>query len=88
MENNKKLADIECGFRRHRPTIYHLMRFDTYIRKAFADGSRIVAVFFDLENVYDMARYNEGPGRSRIERKIASVYPGVPTRLILSSKDR
>ena len=32
-----------------------LVRFDTYIRKAFADGRRIVPVFFDLEKAYDMA---------------------------------
>ena len=55
LENNKKLAEIQCGFRRHRSTIDHLVRFDTYIRKAFADGRRIVAVFFDLEKAYDMA---------------------------------
>ena len=55
LENNKKLSGIQCGFRRHRPTIDHLLRFDTYISKAIADGRRIVAVFFDLEKVYDMA---------------------------------
>ena len=45
LENNKKLAEIQLGFRRHRSTINHFVRFDTYIRKAFADGRRIVAVF-------------------------------------------
>ena len=38
-----------------RSTIDHLVRFDTCIRKAFADGKRIVAVFLDLEKAYDMA---------------------------------
>ena len=55
MENNKKLAEIQCGFRRLTSTIDHLVRLDTYIRKVFADGRRIVAIFFDLEIAYDMA---------------------------------
>ena len=39
----------------NRSTIDHLVRFDTYIRKALAEGYRIVAVFFDIEKASDMA---------------------------------
>lgn len=55
LENNKIFAAIQCGFRRFKATIDHLIRFDTYIRKAFAGKEEIIAVFFDLEKAYDMA---------------------------------
>ena len=54
LENNKMLARIQCGFRRYRATIDHLVRFDTYVRKALAGKLCIMAVFFDLEKAYDM----------------------------------
>ena len=54
LENDKKLAEVQCGFIRHRSTIDHLVRFDAYTRKVFADGRRIVAVFFDLDKAYGM----------------------------------
>lgn len=55
LENNKKFAAIQCGFRKYRATIDHLIRFDTYIRKAIADKKHVMAVFFDCEKAYDMA---------------------------------
>lgn len=55
LENGKLLAKIQCGFRRNRSAIDHLVRFDTYVRKAFARGENVYAVFFDLEKAYDTA---------------------------------
>lgn len=54
LENGKKFTIIQCGFRRHRATLDHLTRFDTYLRKAKAEGKHAIAVFFDLEKAYDM----------------------------------
>lgn len=54
LENNKLFAAIQCGFRRFHSTLDHLTRFDTYLRKAIADGKHVMAVFFDLEKAYDM----------------------------------
>ena len=54
LENNKILASIQCGFRKYHSTVDHLVRFDTYIRKAFAEGKHVTAVYFDLEKAYDL----------------------------------
>ena len=50
LDNNKLLASVQCGFRKNHSTIDHLVRLDTYIRKAMAEGKFIIGVFFDLEN--------------------------------------
>ena len=54
LEKNKLLAEIQCGFRRNRSTLDHLVRLDTYIRKGFAQKKEVVDVFFDLEKAYDL----------------------------------
>ena len=53
LEHNNLLANIQCGFRRCRSTVDHLIRLDTSIRKAMADGKYTAAVVFDLEKAYD-----------------------------------
>ena len=53
LENNKLLTPIQCGFRKNRSTIDHLIRLDTYIRKAFTENKVTVGVFFDLAKAYD-----------------------------------
>ena len=53
IENNKIVADIQCGFRKARATTDHLVRLDTYVRKGFAAKNVTVGVFFDLETAYD-----------------------------------
>ena len=53
LEKNRLLSDEQCGFRKGRSTVDHLVRFDTYIREAFARRQHVVAVFFDLEKAYD-----------------------------------
>lgn len=55
LENSKILTNIQCGFRKFRSAIDHLVRFDTYVRKAFTQGKCVGAVFFDLEKAYDTA---------------------------------
>ena len=55
LENGKVLAGAQCGFRRNRATIDHLVRLETCIRKAMAEERTVVAVFFDVEKAYDLA---------------------------------
>ena len=49
------MARIQCGGRKYRSTVDHLVRFDTYIRRAHAQGKHIAAIYFDLERAYDLA---------------------------------
>ena len=53
LENSDMLAKEQCGFRKGRSTTDHLVRFETFIREAFAQEKHVVAVFFDLEKAYD-----------------------------------
>ena len=47
------LSPLQCGFRKNRSTVDHLIRFETYIRSAFSNKEHVVAVLFDIEKAYD-----------------------------------
>ena len=53
LENEKLLSTLQCGFRRNRSTMDHLVRLESFIRNAFIRGEHMVAVFFDLEKAFD-----------------------------------
>ena len=53
LEKGGYFSKFQCGFRKQRNTIDHLVRLETYIRRAFKAGEQCVAVFFDLEKAYD-----------------------------------
>ena len=53
LESKGLLASDQCGFRKNRSTADHLVRFDSYIRNAFALKEHVLAIFFDLKNAYD-----------------------------------
>jgi len=53
LEMNKFFAFTQCGFRRHRSTVDHLVRFETYVRSALAERKFMTSVFFDMEKAYD-----------------------------------
>ena len=53
LESNGLLSNIQCGFRQGRSTLDHLVRFETFIRNAFAKKQHAVSIFFDLEKAYD-----------------------------------
>ena len=57
LESNGLLTNIQCGFRQGRSTLDHLVRFESYIRNAFAKNEHVVSVFFDLEKAYDTWKY-------------------------------
>ena len=53
LESNDILTPSQCGFRRNRSTVDHLVSLDTVIRLAFKERRHVGAVFFDLEGAYD-----------------------------------
>ena len=54
LENNKVITNVQCGFRKYRGTVDHLIRLETNIRKGMADKKITLGVFFfDVENAYD-----------------------------------
>ena len=53
LEKTKKLTKFQAGFRSERSTLDQLVRLDTFVKDAFANGEHVVAVFFDLAKAYD-----------------------------------
>jgi ribonuclease HI len=53
LESSGSLHHVQCGFRKNRNCLDHLIRLETYIREAFAKDQQAMAVFFDLEKAYD-----------------------------------
>ena len=53
LETTGAFSDEQCGFRKGRSTTDHLVRFETFVREAFAKEKHVVAIFFDLEKAYD-----------------------------------
>ena len=52
-EKNCLLAKQQCGYRSNRSTVDHLVHIETFIRDVFIHNQHLVAVFFDLQKVYD-----------------------------------
>ena len=53
LEHDNILTDIQCGFRKRKSTIDHLVRLESSIRGAFLNKQEVVSIFFDLEEAYD-----------------------------------
>jgi len=53
LEKNKIITKMQSGFRKRRSTTDQLVRLETFVREAFIQKQHAVAVFFDLEKVYD-----------------------------------
>ena len=53
LETNGLITNMQTGFRKRRGTIDHLIRLETFIRKAFIRKQHLSAVFFDLEKAYE-----------------------------------
>ena len=49
LEKNKLLSSVQCGFRKRRSTIDHLVHIETFVWEAFVEQQHPVAVLFDLE---------------------------------------
>ena len=53
LKSNDILTPSQCGFRRNRSTVDHLVSLDTVIRLTFKERRHVGAFFFDLEGAYD-----------------------------------
>ena len=53
LESVNALDYVQCGFRKHRSTIDHLVRFESFVRNALIKGEHVVSILFDLEKAYD-----------------------------------
>ena len=49
LERRKILSGIQCGGRQNRSTLYHLVRMEQKVKKAFAVNEHLVAIYFDLQ---------------------------------------
>ena len=54
LDMHRLILTVQCGCRRKRSTIDHLLRLETVVHRAFAHGEHVVSVFFDLQKAYDM----------------------------------
>ena len=53
LESEDHLSDVQCGFRKNRSSVDHLVRFESFVREAFIKKEHVVAIIFDLEKEYD-----------------------------------
>ena len=53
LESQNILTPAQCGFRKNRSAVDHLVTLDTVVRLAFKERRHVGAVFFDLEGAYD-----------------------------------
>ena len=53
-EKYSMISKYQCGFRKNRSPIDHLIRIETDIRKGFKNKQHTVAVFLDITKAYDM----------------------------------
>ena len=55
LENTGFFDIAQCGFRKNRSTIDHIVSLDTAVRQSFASKQHTFAVLFDIEKAYDTA---------------------------------
>jgi hypothetical protein len=53
LEKENLLAPAQCGFRRHRSAVDHLISLERQIQNYFVQRQQLVIVFFDLEKTYN-----------------------------------
>ena len=78
LENNKLIINLQCGFRSIPSTLDHLIRLDTFIKQALAEGKIHTGYFLLLRKsvVYNVEiRSIEEHAPTGTERKITNVYP-------------
>ena len=53
LEHNNIFTNAQCGFRKYRSSVDHILVLDTEVRAAFIQKRHLGAVFFDIEAAYD-----------------------------------
>jgi len=54
LERNKIITPTQIGFRKGRSTTDQLVCLESFVREAFIQKQHVTAVFFDLEEAYDI----------------------------------
>ena len=52
LESKNLISKFQCGFRKDHSTLEYLVRFEHFVREAFAARKKVLAVFFYLEKAY------------------------------------
>ena len=58
LESQNLLNGHQCGFRKGRQTLDHLVNLENNIQQAFAKKEFLISVFLDIEKAYDMTWRN------------------------------
>ena len=53
LEKKDFFAREQCGFRKFRSTVDHILTLDTVVRSAFKQKQHVGAIFYDIEAAYD-----------------------------------
>ena len=53
LEHHGVFTNAQCGFRKHRSSVDHILSLDTEVRACFSEKKHLGAVFFDIEAAYD-----------------------------------
>lgn len=53
LERNNLLSNAQCGFRKGRSTIDHLVTMEHDILSSFAEKKECIGIYFDIEKAYD-----------------------------------
>ena len=53
LEHHGVFTNAQCGFRKHRSPVDHILALDTEVRACFIEKKHLGAVFFDIEAAYD-----------------------------------
>ena len=53
LEDTNAISEHQCGFRKNKSTLDHLVKLETKIREAFIRKDHFVSIFFDLQKAYD-----------------------------------
>ena len=53
LEVHDFFSDAQCGFRKNRTSVDHILTLDSVVRVAFKQKRHVGAIFFDIEAAYD-----------------------------------
>ena len=53
LEHRGVFTNAQCGFRKHRSAVDHILALDTEVRVCFSQKKHLGAIFFDIEAAYD-----------------------------------
>ena len=58
LECHGVFTNAQCGFRKHRSAVDHILALDSEVRACFSQRKHLGAVFFDIQAAYDSVPRN------------------------------